>query len=175
MKEIGMRFLFLLFGLLCFSVQAKEFKTYSKVCGNPNQLCQSASYDFQPYELSFKLPAKLEWQSGYYSAEFYAVLLRSVKAREDYNPADDQPCVDIINETERLDIQAKFPNNKVFTSRNGCGTMVFYTGTNEKYNFVAVYAGNNKSEANTVLEQAKQLGFNDASLRKMQVIVDHGD
>ena len=53
--------------------------------------------------------------------------------------------------------------------------MVFYTGTNEKYNFVAVYAGNNKSEANTVLEQAKQLGFNDASLRKMQVIVDNGD
>ena len=161
--------------IISFSIHAKEFQTHSKVCGNPDKPCQSASYEFQPHELSFKLPNQLEWQSGYHSAEFYAVILRSVKARENYNPMDDQPCVDIIDESERLNIQTQFPNNKVFASRNGCGTMVFYTHTDEKYNFVAVYAGNNKNEANTILEQAKQLGFNDASLRQMQVIVDNGD
>ena len=170
-----MRGFYLVLLLLNFVVEAKEIQTHNKVCANPNQPCKTQVYEFQPNELSFKLPKQLEWQSGYYSAEFYAVILRSIKAREDYNPMDDQPCVDIIDETERLSIQAQFPNNKVFSSRNGCGTMVFYTNTNEKYNFVAVYAGNNKTEANSVLEQAKKFGFNDASLRRMQVIFDNGD
>ena len=171
-----MRFYYLLLMfVLSFSLHAKDFQTHSKVCSNPDQTCKTEVYDFQPNELSFKLPSKLVWQSGYFSAEFYAVMLRSVKAREDYNPMDDQPCVDIVSETERLDIQAKFPNHKVFSSRNGCGTRVFYTQNNEKYNFVAVYAGEDKTTALTVLEQAKQLGFPDANLRKMQVIFDNGD
>ena len=70
-----MRFYYLLlFFWLSFSLQAKEFQTHSKVCANPNQTCQTEVYDFQAHELSFKLPKQLEWQSGYYSAEFYAVL-----------------------------------------------------------------------------------------------------
>lgn len=171
-----MRFFYVLLFLAgSFAALAGDFQTHSKVCANPNQPCKTEVYDFQAHELSFKLPKKLEWQSAYYSAEFYAVILRSMKAREDYNPMDDQPCVYIIDETERLKVQAQFPERKVFTSRNGCGTMVFYSNTDYKYNFIAVYAGNDKAEASKVLEQAKALGYNDAGLRKMQVIVDNGD
>ncbi len=171
-----MRFIFAI-SLLClgFSVQAKEIQTGGKVCPNPAKPCPTVSHEFQAHDLSFALPAQLEWQSGHYSAAFYAVILRSMTAIPAQDIHDDEICKGFIEESERLSTQAKFPDHKVFTSRNGCATAVFYTNTNDKYNFIAVYAGETKDEATKILEQAKVAGFTDASLRKMQVIVDTGD
>lgn len=169
--------LVLAMSLLClsFSSPAKEIQTGGKVCPNPAKPCPSVSHEFQVHDLSFALPAQLEWQSGHYSAAFYAVILRSMKAIPVQDIHGDEICKSFIEESERLAVQTKFPAHKVFTSRNGCATAVFYTNTNDKYNFIAVYAGETKDQANKILEQAKTEGFTDASLRKMQVIVDSGD
>lgn len=169
--------LMLAVSLLClnFSVQAKDIQTHSEICSHPAKPCSSPAYEFKPNELSFRLPAQLEWQSGHYSADFYAVILRSVKAVQMQDPRGDETCKGFIEESDRLTVQAKFPAHKVFTSRNGCTSMVYYTKVNDKYNFIAVYAGANKMEAIAIVAQAKAAGFPDASLRKMQVIVDNGD
>lgn len=160
---------------LSFAAQAKEIQTHGKICANPAQACTSAAYQFQAHELSFQLPEKLEWQSGHYSAEFYAVILRSMKAIPVQDTHGDEVCKGFVDESERLAMQAKFPDYKVFTSRNGCPSMVYYKGTNDKYNFIAVYAGADKAQATKVLELAKQVGGKDVNLRKMQVVVDSGD
>ena len=171
-----MRFRYILILLaISFSLPAKEIQTGGKVCFNPAQTCSNEAYQFQPHELSFPLPKTLEWQSGHYSADFYAVILRSMKASESHDPMSDAPCTGFVEESERLTVQAKFPDHKVFTSRNGCPSMVYYSNVNDKYNFIAVYAGANKAEATKIVAAAKQAGFTDASLRKMQVIVDNGD
>lgn len=168
------RYSFLLLAM-SFSLHAKEIQTHGEVCPHPAQTCSSVAYTFQPNELSFHLPAKLEWQSGHYSAEFYAVILRSMKAIPVQDIHGDEICKGFIEESERLAMQANFPEQKVFTSRNGCASMVYYKGVDDKYNFIAVYAGANKAEANKVLTRVKEAGIKDANLRKMQVIVDSGD
>jgi hypothetical protein len=161
---------------LSFSLHAKEIQTGAKVCSNPSLPCKSTVYEFKDHELSFPLPAQLEWQSGHYSADFYAVILRSMKAIPVKDIHGDEVCKGFVEESERLAVQAKFPENKVFTSRNGCYLGgVYYGNVNNDYNFIAVYAGDNKAEAAAILAQAKAAGFADASLRKMQVIVDSGD
>lgn len=171
-----MRFCYSLILLaMSFSLHAKEIQTHSKVCANPAQPCTSVAYEFQANELSFKLPEKLEWQSGHYSAEFYAVILRSMKAIPVQDTHGDELCKGFIEESERLTMQANFPEQKVFTSRNGCAAMVYYKGVDDKYNFIAVYAGANKAEATKVLVKVKDAGIKDANLRKMQVVVDSGD
>lgn len=160
--------------LLNFSTFAADIQTSGTICSTPENHCQSDAYQFEPNELSFELPAALEWQSAHYSEHFYAVILRSIPAVELDEPHGDKPCKGFISENERLQIQAKFPHSKVFTSRNGCFPMVYYTHINDKHNFVAVYAGNTETEAKRMVERAKKAGFHDANLRKMQVIIDNG-
>jgi len=154
---------------------AKEIQTKGKICPQPDKPCATKSYQFQPHELSFQLPQNLEWQSGHYSAYFYAIILRSVKISQFADPINDVQCIGFIPETERLAVQAQFGQRKVFTSRNGCSSMVFYTQANDNYNFIAVYAGETKTEATALLRTVKQAGFADANMRKMQVIVESGD
>lgn len=159
---------------LTVSSHAKDIQTGGKVCPAPTNSCESAAYDFQSHELSFQLPAPLTWQSAHYSASFYAVILRSIKAVAMSDPQSDEECKGFVSENKRLEVQAQFPENKVFTSRNGCFPMVYYTNVDDKYNFIAVYAGNTAAEAETVLKRAKAAGYLDANIRKMQVVVDNG-
>lgn len=160
--------------LLSFSISAQDVQTLGVICPTPSQPCDSEAYHFEPHELSFKLPAQLKWQTAHYSEHFYAVILRSVPAIALNDQYDDKPCKGFISETERSAVQAQFPKHKVFTSRNGCFPMVFYTNTNDKYNFVAVYAGKTETDAKQITIRAQEAGFSDANLRKMQVFVDNG-
>lgn len=157
------------------TLYANEIQTNGKICPQPDKPCVTQAYQFQPHELSFQLPQNLEWQSGHYSANFYAIILRSVKISQFSDLEKDVQCIGFISETERLAVQTLFPQRKVFTSRNGCLPMVFYTQANDNYNFIAVYAGENKTEAAALLQTVKQAGFVDANVRKMQVIVDSSD
>lgn len=165
----------ILSSFLVFSFSAHaDIQTKGEVCPDPVKSCPATAYEFQANELPYHLPAQLTWQTAHYSAPFYAVILRSVKAVEMQNAeSGDEICKGFVEESERLTIQAKFPDHKVFTSRNGCAPMVTYSGVNSNYNFIAVYAGKTKAEASAIVERAKQAGFKDASLRKMQVIVDN--
>jgi hypothetical protein len=147
-------------------------QTGQRVCPNPAAPCRPDSYVFQPYELSVNLPKELAWMTAHYSLPFYAILLRSVKAIPAEDPTNE--CGGYISEQERLKVQAKFPQRKVFASRNGCfgPGMVWYTNVNPKFNFLAIYGGETFEEAQQLLKQVREKGFHDATIRKMQVVVD---
>jgi hypothetical protein len=161
-----------LFGL-CLSLYCGLINaaTDSKVCSNPSAPCQSEAYIFEDYELSFKLPKQLTWLNTYQSESFYAILLKSIRAEGDCK---------YVAERERLEVQAMFPERKVFASHNGCNDispdMLSYTNTNADHNFLALYAGRTLAEAEQFLPAVKKHAqFSDANIRKMQVELYYGD
>ena len=143
-------------------------------CSNPDAPCQSEQYTFEDYELSFRLPKKLVWLKTYQSDTFYAILLKSVEAKTDAGKCQ------YISESKRLAVQAQFPEHKVFASHNGCNDispdMVTYTNVNSDYNFLAVYAGQTRKEAERRLSTVEKQGqFSGPNIRKMQVELYYGD
>jgi hypothetical protein len=159
-------------------VSADEVQTGGKVCPNPSVPCAGTKGKFGPQDLPFHLPASLKWLTNYYSASFYAVILKSREAVLDPDgPAGPVKCSGYFSERERLEVQAWFPNQKVFASRFGCGSPgVGYTNVNYNFNFLAVYAGETQAAANSFLRQLKASGkFPGSNFRKMQVVLDYGD
>ena len=78
-----------------------------------------------------------------------------------------------ITEEERLQAQQLFPKAKVFSMRFSCDDDVeenlTYTNVNDKFGFLAVYAGLTMKEAKARLAEAKATGkFPGANIRKMQ-------
>ena len=165
--------------LICVTfpqAQSNGVQTNGKVCGNPSLPCLNSQWKFQANEISFKLPQTLKWQTNYYSANFYAVILKSNQAVADPDgPGGEAVCSGYYSESERIKVQKQFPSNKVFASRSGCGFGVDYTNTNHDYNFLAVYAGETETEAKKFLKTVKAKGYSDANTRKIQVELDYGD
>ena len=160
------------------AAHSDEIQTHGKVCHNPSVPCASANRIFAPHDLAFKLPKELKWLTNYYSAPFFAILLKSRRAIPDPDgPAGVGECSGYASESERRKIQAMFPARKVFASRFGCGSPgVGYTNVNYDYNFIAVYGGETEAEARSFLATVKATKqFPDASIRKMQVLLDYGD
>lgn len=129
-----------------------------KICGDPTAPCKTTA-TFDPNDLSFKVPANgAIWESE----SFYAIVLKSVK--------QDDNCEHFISEDARLEAQALFPKNKVFTSRCESGGMLYYTGVDNKYFFMAVYGGATRAEAARVLETVNATGkFPGANVRRMSM------
>ncbi|HEX8502242.1 MAG TPA: hypothetical protein VF659_16790 [Pyrinomonadaceae bacterium] len=129
------------------------------VCPDPTVRCRT-TVEFQPYQLPFRVPANgIIWETE----KFYAVILKSVR---DENPRGD--CDVFIPEAEREAAQALFPRNKVFSSRCAEAGEVFYTEVSGDAQFMAVYAGRTRAEANAMLEKVRATGrFPGANLRRM--------
>lgn len=160
--------------------QAPKSETHNPnatVLGDPN--APSSDDRFEPNDLAFRLAdiKQMKWQNAYYSVEFYAVLLKSKKAKPDQGVDSAVPCGGHFKEKERKEVQALFAMRKVFASRFGCTAHpVSYTSTNADYNFLAVYGGTTKDEAQKALAEAKAIAqFKSANLRKMRVVYDFGD
>ena len=132
------------------------------VCGNPNVTCTTA-FTFEAYDLPFRLSQK----AVIYDTElFYAVILRSV-------PSPPDNCDNYIPEPDRIAAQVLFPNNKVFTSRCVEPGRVSYSNTNEKAQFMAVYAGLTQADANKLLAKVKATGkFPGANVRRMRAMLN---
>ena len=133
--------------------------TQGKVCPDPGRPCDG----FKSNELSFKLDKPFDFDRGKdISVPFYAVVLKSAALCS-------------ITEEERFRVQTLFPDRKVFVHQHFChdfGDKVTYTNVNEKYGFIAVYAGETEGDARKILTQAKATGkFPDANIRKMQAVV----
>ena len=133
--------------------------TQGGVCPDPNRPCDG----FKANELSFKIAKPFDFDRGKdVSTPLYAVVLKSAALCS-------------ITEAERLRVQALFPERKVFVRQYFCqdyGDKVTYTNVNEKYGFIAVYAGETEGDARKVLAQVKTTGqFPDANIRKIAVIV----
>ena len=128
------------------------------ICGNQTAPCKTIA-TFQPYNLPFRLPEN----AVIYDTElFYAIILKSVNAKED-------DCDVFVSEKERLATQALFPANKVFSSRCFEPGDLSYTNTNPNQRFMAVYAGMTRAEANRMLGAVRATGkFPGANIRRMR-------
>lgn len=177
MRRMLFCFAAVLLGVTFAQAQSNEIQTNGKVCGNPTAPCPYSKWKFEANDISFKLPRTLAWQKNYYSANFYAIVLKSKRAIEDPDgPAGEAECSGYYSESERSTVQKQFPRNKVFASRFGCGVAgIGYTNFNYGYNFLAVYAGETETEAKSFLKTVIAKGFSDAYIRKTQVVLGYGD
>lgn len=153
---------------------SQKVQTNGKVCGNLSAPCLHSKWKFQPHDLSFRLPQTLKWQTNYYSANFYAIILESRQSLPAENV--DAECGGYFSESKRSKAQKQFPGSKVFASRFGCEVLgISYTNVNHKYNFLAVYAGETETAAKDFLKKVKAKGYASANVRKMQIILSYGD
>lgn len=131
--------------------------THGKVCPDPARPCDG----FKSNELSFEITKKVDVERGRdKSLPFYAIILKTAKLCS-------------ITEEERQQVQAQFPRWKVFVHQYFCedfGDNVTYTNVNEKYGFIAIYAGETEGDARKLLSVVTKK-FPDANIRKMEVIV----
>ena len=129
----------------------------AKVCGDPTAAC-TTTVTVDTFDLPFQIPASgVIWES----ADFYPVILKSVES-----PGDN--CDTFVPEDERLAAQGLFPRMKVFSSRCSMGGGLFYTNVAQNVQFMAVYAGATKAQADRMLATVNATGkFPGANIRKM--------
>ena len=129
------------------------------VCGDPTATCRT-TVTFEPHQLPFLLASNAVI---YDTEEFYAVILKSV--RDESKGGD---CNIFVPEAERIEAQALFPHNKVFASRCFEPGDLYYTSVAPDQQFMAVYAGRTRAEANALLAKVKATGkYVGANLRRM--------
>ena len=131
---------------------------HASICGKPLVPCKTSA-KFEPNDLPFRVPKN----AVIYDTElFYAIILKSVGTSED-------DCDVFVPESERLAVQALFPDHKVFSSRCPDVETLFYTNISSKHRIMAVYAGSTLVEAQRLLESVKATGkFPGANIRRMR-------
>jgi hypothetical protein len=128
------------------------------VQADPAKPCIDGNFD--SHELCFATPGDGVARAEVLSESFYAVILRTAER-----------CT--ITEDERLKAQDRFPKAKVFSMRFQCDEgieeNISYTNVNDRFGFLAVYAGLTLKEARARLAEVKTTGrFPGANIRKMQ-------
>lgn len=149
----------LLLATVCVMTQRRNV---GSVCGDPTAKCRTAS-DFQPYELAFDHggPDSVIAESK----PFYAIILRSSKLSQDQSG-----CEGKFPETERVEVQALFPKNKVFAKRCDEPAQDYYTNVADNTTFLGVYAGSTLAQAKALLKAVEATGkFAGATIRRMRV------
>jgi hypothetical protein len=134
-------------------------QTPGRIFPDPTRPCPGA----RPHDICFATPQDGVARAEFRSAQFYAVILRTAA-----------PCG--ISERERLAAQARFPRSKVFALRFGCDddieNNVSYTNVDERYSFMAVYAGATREQAVSFLRRVQATGhYPGANLRRMQAVL----
>ena len=161
------RFLLSFTSAALFIVTAQAFSFVSAqrgkatVCGDPNVRCRTGDITFPPHNLPFVIPRNaVIWETE----QFYAVILKSFRVGDEFGE-----CERFVSEDERLEAQRLFPRNKVFTSRCTEPGDLYYTNTDPKTRFMAVYAGRTRAEADRFLARVKETGkYPGANLRRMR-------
>lgn len=129
-----------------------------KVCPDPTVPCKTTA-TFEPYDLPFQIRSNtVIWESE----QFYAIVLKSVASQDDN-------CDVFFPEVERMEAQVLFPKMKVFASRCTIPGSLFYTNVAPNRQFMAVFAGTTKAQANRMLATVKGTGkFPGASIRRIR-------
>jgi hypothetical protein len=128
------------------------------VCPDPAKPCHHKSKRFDDWELSFKLPDKLTPNKTFKSAPFYALILKEYDEVEDCDGGDH-----IIAEVEEgKQLQKLYRGRKVFVSHdcpNLSAVDYEFPGRRDSEhpisNFLAIYAGDTKAEADALLAELK--------------------
>jgi hypothetical protein len=152
---IGMNRLVL--GIILSLAGIASADTQGKIQPDPAGPCEA---QFKPHELCFETPKDEVARAEYLSESFYAIILKTAER-----------CT--ITEEERLEVQALFPQSKVFSMRFACDDDVEenigYTNVNDEFGFLAVYAGKTLKAAKARLAAVNAAGqFPGANIRKMQ-------
>lgn len=147
-----------LLAALLFPCLALAQEAAPRPCGDPEKPCAG----FKAHDLSFPLPTDGKARAQAQSTPFYAVMLLT-----------SERC--LITENRRKETQALFPGRKVFSMRFQCDddveNNVTYSNVNDKFAFLAVYAGEQREAAEALLGQARKMGkFSGANLRRMHVV-----
>jgi len=131
------------------------------VCGDPTVRCRTGQVEFPPYNLPFQIPRRaVIWETE----PFYAIILKSLRVKDEFDE-----CERFISEEDRLAAQAIFPRNKVFASRCMEPGDLYYTNTDPKQRFIAVYAGRTRTQADQMLLKVKATGkYPGANVRQMR-------
>lgn len=161
-----------LLSILIFGVNRAARAQSGTICGNPSEKnCVGQYDDFKPYDLIFNTGRDaLGTGTRHESNEFYAVILKSVKAKKTGGAG-----CNFISENKRRTAQTLFPKNRVFASRQSCGrTIIRYENANEQYNFMAIYAGATNAGADKILNKPKKT-YPSANIRKLKVVLDFAD
>jgi hypothetical protein len=142
-----------------------------EICPDPKAPCISKARTFSPFELSFRLPPRLQPGRTYTSAPFYAVIIKTFE--NESCDADDHTA---SIERERIQIQKIYPSRKVFGSYScpNLDTVDYdFPGkldpTGERVlltTYLAVYAGKTAGEANEFLIYVRTL-YPTAQLKRM--------
>ncbi|MCA1629773.1 MAG: hypothetical protein LC785_12590 [Acidobacteria bacterium] len=136
---------------------------YGRVCPDPVAPCPS-EMTFEPNDLRFRLPKNAVI---YDSEEFYAVVLKTLRA------PSDEDCEQFVPEGERTQAQKLFPRRKVFTSRCQQPVSIYYTNLAPRARVMAVYGGATRAEAERTLAEVRATGkFPGAFLRRMRIGVN---
>jgi hypothetical protein len=142
---------------LCLS-SAAFADSQGRVLPDPAKPCDA----FKAHQLCFETPRDGIARAEYSSKPFYAVLLKTAERCS-------------ISEEERVKTQALFPASKVFSVRFDCDDpeeLIRYTNVNDKFGFLAVYAGATLAEAKKRLAEANAMKrFTGANIRKMQAVL----
>ncbi|MBS1197674.1 MAG: putative transrane sensor protein [Proteobacteria bacterium] len=137
-----------------------------EICPDPSNPCQQAVAfgAFRPHELPFVLPAEMKLGTAYQSVPFFMIILESSAA--------------LIPENKRIEAQKLFPAHKVFISQRlpneDRPVTIKYANTNQNFNFMAVYAGTTKQEADQLLKQI-QSDFKGANVRATRIDLFYGE
>jgi hypothetical protein len=128
-----------------------------RVLSGPAAACEA----FKPHQLCFELPSDGLARDEYFSKPFYAIILKTAERCS-------------IAEEERLQVQKLFPAGKVFSAGFECEDpedLIRYTNVNDKFGFLAVYAGATLKDAKKRLAEVTAMNrFPGANIRKMQAV-----
>ena len=143
-----------------------------KVCVHPDKPCESTDKTFAPYELTFKLPDRLEPNKDYKTVPFLAIILKTFPKFEAGGDECDGGEFSTKIEKQRAETQKLFPDRKVFAAHQ-CPDMgaVLYQTKGQPYNafFIAVYGGTTLEEARQVMAQVKGK-FSRPIVKEMQAV-----
>lgn len=132
---------------------AQKSKIVSRVCGDPSAACAKRAA-FKSEDIPFNY---VETSVVAETAEFYAVILKSVKF------GDTGECEKTPEDFNIDNYQFHFLKNKVFIAR-GCYQIEnnYYKNVGDRVMAVAVFAGHTKAEADTFLKKLKAIDYLDS-------------
>lgn len=149
------------------------------VCPDPAKPCKNKDIPFDEWAISFKLPAQVKPNKTYRSEQFYAIIVKVYETGPDEDPCDGGEYIESM-ETERKALQKEHPERKVFASYlcpNMGATEYEFPGSKKANgealvdNFIAIYAGQTKEDAEKLLPALK-MKYPKAAIKPMTSLAE---
>jgi hypothetical protein len=147
----------------------------NEVCPVPAKPCHHREKQFDDWELSFRMPARLKANVGNESTPFWAIIIK----KYGFQDCDGGEYLE-AGEQDRKRLQAVYPDRKVFADYecpNMAAVSYNFAGKFNKEdenivgNFIAVYAGETKEAADELLKKLQE-EYPEAEIKKMTAVYE---